>query len=373
MIHQKENPEMVTKNNYIERDATDIIKGVALIFMFIHHFFTIPDYYIDSISYPYLEGFAKFFIEPFRICVPVFAFLTGYFYVFAKKKNLKYSLRKGTDVWLTYLCYFLLLLIPAILLGCWDASVKNFILEAFAIYKSTMYFCWYVYFYFFAILLLPLYHLGAKKYILAAAFLGLVLPVCIVTIMIDRVSFLSTRTVKIIFDILQWFPCVAVGYIFAQYELFQKWFDFLFKRHIKVKAIRIVIYVILMGAAFIGRHFISSVLFDISIFTVSFSWDFLLVPFFVYGLLNLYYAFPWKKILLPLSVIGKYSLGMGFFHSIFFNSCKEYTQPILYFPKNPILVLLWGLLISLAVSFAMTKAINPLLKLKNRLLFKDKK
>ncbi|MBQ3417945.1 MAG: acyltransferase [Ruminococcus sp.] len=364
---------MITTNNYIERDATDIIKGVALVFMFIHHFFTIPGYYIDGISYPYLEDFSRIFSEPFKICVPIFAFLTGYFYVFTKKKNLKYSLKKGTDVWLTYFCFFLLLLIPAVALGCWDASVKNFLLEAFAIYRPTMKFCWYVYFYIIAILLLPLYHLGAKKHILIAAALGLALPVCVTAVLTDRVGFLSENLVKMLFDILQWFPCVAVGYIVAQYELFEKWFDFLFKRHIKVKGIRIAIYVILMGVAFMGRYFIPSVCFNISIFTVSFSWDFLLVPFFVYGLLNLYYAIPWKKILLPLSVIGKYSLGMWFFHSIFFNSCKEYTQPILYFPKNPILVLLWGLLICFGISFAVTKAIAPLLKLKNRLLFRDKK
>lgn len=361
----------MTKRNYIERNATNILKGVALIFMFIHHFFTFPEFYVDGISYPYLEGFARLFSEPFKICVSIFAFLTGYFYVFAKKKNLKYSLKKATDVWITYLAFFLLLLIPAVALGCWDGSVKNFLLEAVGLAKPNMIFCWYVDFYILAILFLPLYHLAAKKHLLTALLIGIAAPICVIAVITDRLHIPYENIEKLVFDFLTWFPCIASGYIFARFGLFEKWFDFLFKRNIKLKGLRIAIYLILMGIAFMGRYYLHEIRFNISIFTVTIPFDFLLAPVFIYGLLNLYYEFPWKKALLPVSVIGKYSLGMWFVHCVFFNICKDYTQPILYFPKNPLLVLLWGLLICLVLSFAVTKAVAPLLKLKNRLLFRN--
>lgn len=62
-----------------KRDS-DIIKGIAIVLMFIHHFFCFPAWYIEGISYPQLAEFAEFFRFPTRICVSLFAFLTGYAY-----------------------------------------------------------------------------------------------------------------------------------------------------------------------------------------------------------------------------------------------------------------------------------------------------
>ena len=57
-------------------------------------------------------------------------------------------------------------------------------------------------------------------------------------------------------------------------------------------------------------------------------------------------------------------------HGIFFNTCKEYTQWILYYPKNPILVLLWGLALCLFVSVIIMFPIDFIVKIKNKLFFK---
>ena len=62
---------------YMSKDNTTAIKGIALIMMFIHHFFTCSGFYVESVSYPFLESIAIFAVQPFRMCVPVFAFLTG--------------------------------------------------------------------------------------------------------------------------------------------------------------------------------------------------------------------------------------------------------------------------------------------------------
>lgn len=370
-MKQSEQQDRITVNSYIERDVTDIIKGVALVFMFIHHFFTIPSFYIDSIRYDSLSGAAQALSEPFKICVPIFAFLTGYFYVFAKKKSIGYSLKKSTDVWLTYFVFFLLLLIPAAALGCWDASVKSFFLEAFGVHTSVMIFCWYVIFYIISILLLPLYHLAAKRHILIAVLLGLALPMAIRYPVQEFVRIPGEDITGIVNDFLKWFPCIAAGYIAGRYGLFEKVFVPLFSRGIRSKILRALICVILMLIAFMGRYFLPDVSFNISVFTIGFGMDFIYAPMFIFGLVGIVYLIPFRKIFLPLAIIGKYSLGMWFVHCIFFNMCKEYTQPILYFPKNPVLVVLWGLLICLAVSAAVTEALRPLLKLKNKLLFKN--
>ena len=75
------------KNNFISLTETNILKGVALIFMYIHHMFTYPGMYIDGISYPSLETFVQIFRHPFNP-VSIFCFITGYTSVFSKNKTL---------------------------------------------------------------------------------------------------------------------------------------------------------------------------------------------------------------------------------------------------------------------------------------------
>ena len=74
------------------------------------------------------------------------------------------------------------------------------------------------------------------------------------------------------------------------------------------------------------------------------------IPLLICGLLKLLELVKWKKALLPLQIIGKYSMLMWFIHGIFFNVSKPFTQPILFWPKNPVLVTMWGLVLCLLLA-----------------------
>ena len=58
---------------YFDRNTTNIIKGIALIMMFIHHFYTIPGWWVEGISYPLIEKFTLYFCMPSKLCVSTFA------------------------------------------------------------------------------------------------------------------------------------------------------------------------------------------------------------------------------------------------------------------------------------------------------------
>lgn len=75
---------------YFNQRTTLVIKGIALVLMFIHHFFTFPDWWIDGIDYPNIQKMSTYLCWPLKICVPIFCFITGYVYVFNKRKNFKY-------------------------------------------------------------------------------------------------------------------------------------------------------------------------------------------------------------------------------------------------------------------------------------------
>ena len=340
-----------TKQHFIEKDDTNFIKGIALILMFIHHFWACPAFYAEGISYPNLLWVYKYLFAPTKICVFIFAFLTGYFYYYSKKKTFKYSVKKITDLWITYIVIFLLLLLVAIKLNVYNFDIQTLILEFFAIRRPIMVFCWYVIFYIISILILPIYFKLSENYPVFCFFISIILPPILnfsSSILFQRR--LIPQEVEQTISFLTYFPCVASGLLFAKYGFF---FEFKKLLNKKSKFINIIISLAIILFSSLARFFTES-------------YDFALTPLFVYGVIEIYHNVNFKRIFFAVNIIGKYSLLMWFIHCIFFNSCKNYTQKILFFPENPVLVTLWGLLICLTAAFILKFPIDFINKFKNK-------
>ena len=80
------------------------------------------------------------------------------------------------------------------------------------------------------------------------------------------------------------------------------------------------------------------------------------IPLFIYGLIEIISLVKCKTVRLVAAEIGKMSMFMWFLHSVFFNCSKEIFQKVLYFPRCPLFVLIWGL----AVCWAASVPINRL-------------
>ena len=343
---------MNQNNNYLSKEATAFIKGIALVFMFIHHFFTLPeDVYVEQVRFLYSEGFAKLFCAPFKICVPIFAFITGYVYFFCKNKNLKYSIKKATDLWISYVAVLLVVLVPLVLLKLYSFSPMDFVLDLLALTRTIISFNWYIIFYILSIFLLPILSRAIEKKPLLTVLLSIILSFLICKILPGMIpeKLLVFRQIP---DDMQWFPCVISGYVFARFNLFTT-----AKRTISSTNpfITFLIYLILMVIPFVSRNYIPE-------------FDFITVPLFVFGISSFFEMIKYKNILKPINVIGKYSMYMWFFHCIFFNALKPYTQPILFYPQNFALVLCFGLIICIIPSIVVSKIINLIIRNKNLLL-----
>ena len=352
--------------NYINRDKTEIIKGIAIIFMLIHHFFTYPAWFVHD--YEYLSGnMADILREPFKICVCIFAFLTGYFYACTKKQNYRYSLRKITDLWVNYFVVFLILYIVAVILKCFPLSLKSFVLESLSVENQIINLAWYVKLYMVAMLILPIYVIIAQKHILLAFLSGLLLPAFALRTY-NALNLFPTSYFTQYVHACAYFFIFATGFIFAYYQLFTKWFDRIFKNNIHNKFLILFINLSLMSIAFFGRYIMPTLN-----YLTRFSMDFVYAPFFVYGITNIIELIPhYQKILKPLSILGKYSLIIWFLHSIFYNVSKPYTQQILYISTNPIIVFLWGTILCLGAAVLIDIPIKMLVSLKNKLIFNNK-
>ena len=341
------------RKTYFDKSTTGIIKGIALIMMFIHHFFTFPERWVDGISYPLLETLAPYLCDPFKMCVPVFCFITGYFYYFNKDKSYRYSLKKITDIFVYYWGAFIALAIVAVCCAGYKYSVLSFVGELFALIRPTMIFCWYIFFYYVTMLLLPIFskYLSKNKYIDC-----IVCFVLIPAVIMGINHFISTPIIHDNLDfIARWLPSICCGYLFACYG----WFENVFEKInsvIKSKGLNIVFWIFLATAVLMSRAVIRFL-------------DVIYAPVFIYSIVNLHRYLHTKFTDTILSSIGKYSMLMWFGHGIFFNNSKEVFQPILFLPHNPFLVLIWGLLLCYVTSVVFDFVLKRIKDAKNKLLF----
>ena len=353
------------KTYYMDKKTTLAIKGIALVMMFIHHFFTFPTWYVDGISYPGLANFARIMQTPLMMCVPIFAFLTGYAYFFNPNKNYKYSLRKITDLLISYWMAYIPLLVIAVLLGCYQFNLIGVAKEMFALNTPIMCFCWYVLFYVAVMLMFP---------VLARMASGSLARDFIAIVILPAIAFaILNRYIKVV-DLIKWMPCVSMGYLVAKHSLFENVFDKITARLPKFAGYPI--WILAMAAAIFGRRFFpgtSLCLMDLwnKNLTIYINVDIVYAPLFIYGAANLIRStkqFIWKIFI----IIGESSMLMWFLHSGFFNVTRETMQPILYWPRNPVLVVIFGLGICYLLARVINIPLKPLLKLKNKLLLGGK-
>ncbi|MCQ2544074.1 MAG: acyltransferase family protein [Lachnospiraceae bacterium] len=343
-------------NSFFSRKETNIIKGIGILLIFLHHFFTFPGWYINGIAYPSLANIATHFTAPFKIPTAVFAFFTGYFYYFNKKKDYKYSFSKILKIYTVYWIIFIPFYILALLIHTADFNIGNFILQLLALDKETIYFNWYVFFYGFSMLLLPLMARFVYKKNWSLVLFGIILPVIICALDLAIVPNVYIGTAASYF--MGFFPCVTIGFFFGKIGLFEKLDSFFRKR--KLTVLLIIICLLGIALSMLGRNYIPHIGYNLSIekwnFDANFSvtMDIIYAPLFIFSMAELIRLIPDKKFFnictLPFEKMGLYTLEMWLFSSVFFGNAKNLLQPILYFPRKAPLVLIWGLVICFIVS-----------------------
>lgn len=149
---------------------------------------------------------------------------------------------------------------------------------------------------------------------------------------------------RIFLELSIWFPVVLSGMIVSNYNIFHKLEAI--NKCVKSKLMNVCVWMILIVAIFLGRYYTQGWNFiNNGLFCFDYCMDFVTIPIFIYSLVNLIKEINWDFVNVILSKIGKQSLLMWFLSCAFFGNCKLIFQPILYAPKNPILVIVWGLLI----------------------------
>lgn len=349
------------KNNFITINESNILKGMALIFMYVHHMFAYPNLYIDSISYPNLTSFAQIFKHPFNP-VSIFCFITGYTYVFSKNKTLKQSVKKILKILIPFWVVLITFMIIGIVSKTYNFTVLNFLLEMLSLKRSIMCFCWYIYFYIIVMLFMPLIYKISEKLSFTQNIIILIFMPVILFVALKGIFFRNDILVDILNNLIRFYPTIIAGLIVSKYDIFNK----IDSINIK-KAYKIILCLFMLISCFLLKYLVPYISFgEISsrghVLQMTMNLEIIYTPLFIYAFLKLIRLFN-DKIYIPFVKIGKLSMLMWFTHCLFFNCSKEIFMPILYYPKNVFLVLIWAIVLNYILASLFNVITSKLVKL----------
>ena len=315
------------------------IKGVAIILMVAHHCFGFPAWYIQGVNYSNVVilgvPMSTWIMNSTDICVSLFAFLTGWAYFFNQKKTLKYSLGKIVNFLKYYWFILLLIFVPAaVMLAKYVPTAKEILMNLFALKTNFVSFAWYVYFYIFTMLTLPFVTKLFRDKILFNFLFAVVYCVALYNLVSHVVVFRADITNGLL-NCLYWYPCVLVGYLLAKHDLFSRLHRY-FKHPNKI--LYAVTFLVVLGCRLKWQ----------SVLNVNL--DVLYAPAAVYCLVML--LNPGAAVVRKtLEFLGLQAMNIWFLHSIFFSPVMRQTfQKIAFLPSNPVLVVIWVILLCLPFS-----------------------
>ena len=321
--------------------TSQAIKGLAVALMLVHHLFTFPEW-IPEISIS--TTFAMIFREPTRICVPIFAFLTGWAFAHHANRSIREALKKDLRFLLNYwpvciLCFA----ICALALGRLP-DPKSLLLEMLGLSGTIMIFCWYVAFFIAAMPLLAAFSRVLDRNLWLGILTGWfgVPAVCYALFRVIP----NPQLRQILYHLLEYFPIVCSGYLCARHSLFAR-------LHAALRRIRLDRTPLYMGV-FLLMMFARALLPHLDTFYA---------PLAVFALSELFAS---PRLSLPtaaLRFLGQHSANIWFLHGVFFLGSQPKMHWIAYWLRVPVLVFLWVLAVCLIASMGLTRIQRVLTRL----------
>lgn len=265
------------------QDKSQIVRAVAVIFMIILHNDTLPE---------------------FKICVPMFTFLVGYGYAFAKEKNIIHGLKR---IW-HLLCYFWLILLgiflpTAILAGGYHPSISNVLENMFGLESNLNWYSWYVYFYIFAMLIMIPASRIIKKFGIPGVLGMLAISVMLCVIINHIPGWSDNMWLQAAYDCFLCSPAMYSGFYLAEGGGITK---------IRIRKTPLMALALLAVMAFI---------FFLRKISIMWVLDFVSVPIFVLSLVAFFNIIDNARMHNILVAVGKQSMNMWFIHALFATEC----------------------------------------------------
>ena len=361
--------DKINISSFLQKKDSQALYGVAILLMVFHHLFCIP----DRLSYGYISIFGNYdfgarFAYHGRLCVAIYAFISGYAASIASKKNpemrawprfrnsVRYSAARMKKLYVKLWLVFAIFVPIGILFFGVKTSVIEVILALITGFSAINIEWWYFFEYLLFALIYPLFdlslhHRNRRELFIKTAVLVLVaviLPFIACANMarsgINEIGLMALEM------FISYIYIYMIGYFVEKWRLFD-WLDSNLPSELKA-----ITGVILTVLVFVIRWFM------VPANPGESKPDIILAPFLVFGLtLILHSDIAERKVVTVLCLFGRYSTFMWLTHTFFI---YYYFQPVILLPRVSILIFIWAVLISLVNAMIMEKIYEKIAGLK---------
>lgn len=335
-----------TNQMIFNRKLSSIVKIIAILLMFCHHFFNIS--WIDDENM-FISIFAignvtieEVISDSGAICIALFAFVSGYGLFFSMKKDGSWRrcLQRVIYLYLDFWVVLLLVFVPAYFHFKSYLGGKQWIENILGLESVLNQFDWYVPFYVIAVVFVFVY----AKYIepcneVCKITWGGIIVSWIITIFISQTLLIKYVTYIIV---------MLSGYLCAKYGILDRIYLFI-KRIIQNKTKERFLGIFIMVFIICWRYFISTM----TRWSITNQFDWLLAILFVSGVICTFNDLP-EKVEKYCKFGGRLTTNMWYLHAIFFGVYIN-LQWIAYWPKISILIILWVYALLIPFSWGLMK------------------
>lgn len=323
------------KFEFTKKD-TAIVKGVAIILMFIHHLFAFSDRINAGSSYISLFSLSGIQIEVIlgmfgKVCVAMFLFLSGFgMYkkiASSKKKTVSILFNQLKSLYINYWIVFVIFIPISFFIGIREFNFDE-LFDNLIGYKYTYDGEWWFFqLYVLIVITFPIIIKVVRSSLIISIVNIILINVVTWTILSPLVNndILKTFSQSFFYNqisfLLEWLPCFLMGYTFAKFDLFCEMKNLLKDN----KLDNIVIYSLISMVIIYIRHRTD----DASNF------DYLFAPIFIFAIVNVIKSLRLDKLF---ALLGKHSTNMWLMHSFF---CYQYFQVLVYYPRIAIIIVIW--------------------------------
>ncbi len=303
--------------NVLSKQASLVLKGIAILLMFIHHLWGFPGrfegYFIPDICYELGSG-------PGRLCVSLFLFLSGYgLTIIAERDGFSFrdTLFRIRKIYLLYWQVFIIFVPIGFIIGYKQFNIVEFLSNFFCIDRSYNEEWWFLSMYIEYLLIFPLFCKIKNNYLFVAF-------VTITFILSKYISSIwgqipSVLLYKHIFTFCYYWGTFSIGVVCARFNIINNIDIELSKKMRKISKSVLYISILLLLMAF---RKISNIP-EVTIIVIP------LLAIFVSSLPKYSY------VATPLGFLGRYSMYMWLIHSFI---CYYYWQNILMYFEYPIVI-----------------------------------
>lgn len=350
---------MGTQQVVFDKGMTSIVKGFAIIFMMLLHCYGHENY---DVLLNYDHALVNTFQSSFKVCVGMFVFLVGYGYAFSKTKDLNYSLQHIKKLLIPFWTILFVFTLPF----CFDTviskGIKIAVFNLFGIDSSYNYYSWFVYFFIYAMCVMPFVSrfinkrpiLNAIIVMILASFLMVLvheIPRGLAFIDIEFPDVVDNKPHMALFNCLMMTPIMVMGYLFAHQGYYER-----IKCSAFSKSTAIVVCPLVVLGCLVLRHytFFEWNPFDLDIFYA---------PMVIGAIVVLFNNYKWLFFRKTMRKIGEVSVYMWFFHALFYTKAvRWFFQPAITIFNDVNLVVLWTIVFTFFVSWLIKSTVGVVIK-----------